>query len=105
MLEFDAKMQPYEMFLGSANLGVDAAKDDIKKHVLRSRMTKLEVMCARIVVKPKLKDSKKTELLSEQTGAFAKDLHVWGIQHPVLATAVWKPLWTVIEGYLPKTST
>jgi hypothetical protein len=105
LLEFEAKMKPYQAFVYSASLGLDMAKDNMKRHLLRARTTNLEVMCARVVVEPKLEASKKTELLTEQTAAFARDLHMWGIQHPVLATSAWKPLWAIVQGFLPQTST
>lgn len=100
MLEYNLKTKPFEKYI-LANTSLDAASsDDTKKHVLRARITKLEVLCARILVKKKLTKEKKAELLNEQIGAAVKDFHSWRITQPDFKTSAWKPLWDLVQAAL-----
>jgi hypothetical protein len=71
----------------------------LKTEISIARVTKFEVICARVLVKSK-KEDRRTELIKDQSGSLAMDLSKWGIHQVKLDTSCWGPLWRIVSKYI-----
>lgn len=105
LLEHEDRLKPMRRWLpGSATTGCEkSVLNDMKTIVKIARVTKLEIISARVLVKSK-KDERRQSLISDEVGEVAMDCSKWSIPHPVLNVMVWAPLWKLIEKYSVKAS-
>ena len=101
LIEYTAKIDAFKSWITGTIPNAKAVVDTIGAAITAGRVTKMEIICSRVLVKSS-SEEKRIEMVHGQIGGIALDMNKCKLSVPDLSSVVWPPLWQLLQPYAAK---